>query len=286
MEQSINYSALSGMKRAYVTVFKRHKSLRIYGILSILLFALGLVGPFIARSLADTNKVLFMVPLNLGLAIFFVLCFWVTHLISRQQALMWREFAASNGWHVISTANTKLLVPPILAKKGHSASNGEALSGKLGNQPFTIFKYEYTTGSGKTAQTHTCTVVIYSATWQTIDLHMAKHEFLSDIDNPFDKYDRVNLEGDFNKHFDLWITKGYEQDIRQLFTPDAMAAFIDKYPNFSLEGHRGNLAIYVTDNVLSPTLLPSFFSNSLAIMKELAQNYPASTKLKTKSRRA
>ncbi len=54
----------------------------------------------------------------------------------------------------------------------------------------------------------------------------------------------ISLEGDFNKYFTLKITKNYQIEALEIFTPDVMAELIDKAKNFSLEIINNNVFIY------------------------------------------
>lgn len=46
---------------------------------------------------------------------------------------------------------------------------------------------------------------------------------------------RLSLEGDFNRHYELYCPSGYERDALYLFTPDVMARLIDEVHGFDVE---------------------------------------------------
>jgi hypothetical protein len=46
---------------------------------------------------------------------------------------------------------------------------------------------------------------------------------------------RLRLEGDFDRHFELYCPEGYEADALYLFTPDVMARLIDYVSEFDIE---------------------------------------------------
>ena len=46
---------------------------------------------------------------------------------------------------------------------------------------------------------------------------------------------RLSLEGDFNRHFDLFCPRGYERDALYILTPDVMARLIDGVRDFDVE---------------------------------------------------
>ncbi|GAA2178621.1 hypothetical protein GCM10009847_09480 [Leucobacter tardus] len=46
---------------------------------------------------------------------------------------------------------------------------------------------------------------------------------------------RLSLEGDFDRHFEMSVPRGYERDALYLFTPDVMAWLIDDVQSFDVE---------------------------------------------------
>ena len=46
---------------------------------------------------------------------------------------------------------------------------------------------------------------------------------------------RLSLEGDFDRHFELYCPRGYERDALYLFTPDVMAWLVDDVRGFDVE---------------------------------------------------
>ncbi|MBK0419714.1 hypothetical protein JD276_11780 [Leucobacter sp. CSA1] len=50
-----------------------------------------------------------------------------------------------------------------------------------------------------------------------------------------DRGQRMKLEGDFNRYFDVYCPRGYERDALYLLTPDVMAALIDGAREFDVE---------------------------------------------------
>ena len=61
----------------------------------------------------------------------------------------------------------------------------------------------------------------------------------------------IKLEGDFNQYFSLSITKGYEVEALEIFTPDVMQELIEKAKKFSMEVIGGHIFIY--DNAIVGT---------------------------------
>ncbi|MFU8947398.1 hypothetical protein ACLRGF_11790 [Mycetocola zhadangensis] len=60
----------------------------------------------------------------------------------------------------------------------------------------------------------------------------------------FPDYQRLSLEGDFDRYFELYCPKGYERDALYLFSPDIMARFIDRAALFDVEIVDNTLFLY------------------------------------------
>ncbi|MFF2277798.1 hypothetical protein [Agromyces sp. NPDC058126] len=65
--------------------------------------------------------------------------------------------------------------------------------------------------------------------------------FGSSLARPPKENQRLSLEGDFDRHFRLYVPKGYERDALYVFTPDLMALLIDE---------TGDLDVEVRDDLL------------------------------------
>ncbi len=72
---------------------------------------------------------------------------------------------------------------------------------------------------------------------------------------------RLELEGDFNDYFDLYVPNGYERDALYIFTPDVMAVFVDETCNFDAEIIDDKLFIYsrVPLNLIDQSILEKLF---------------------------
>ena len=72
---------------------------------------------------------------------------------------------------------------------------------------------------------------------------------------------RLELEGDFNNYFDLYVPNGYERDALYIFTPDVMAVFVDETCNFDAEIIDDKLFIYSRGpfNLIEQSVLETLF---------------------------
>ena len=99
--------------------------------------------------------------------------------------------------------------------------------------------YQYSTGSGKHRTTHY---------WRYIEVPLPRnmpHLVLDSTDNngifgtnlpvTLQRSQRIELEGDFNRHFTLYAPEGYGVDVRYILPPDTMALLVDNLSTFDLE---------------------------------------------------
>ncbi|MGO1266111.1 MAG: hypothetical protein ACTMIY_05710 [Microbacterium gubbeenense] len=99
--------------------------------------------------------------------------------------------------------------------------------------------YRYTTGSGKSQQTHTWgyIAVRLDAPLPNIVLDAEGNNSLfgSNLPVRLDKGQRLSLEGGFDTHFSLYCPTGYEADALYLFTPDIMQRFMNRAAQLDVE---------------------------------------------------
>jgi hypothetical protein len=112
-----------------------------------------------------------------------------------------------------------------------------------------IGNFKYVTGSGKNRSTHTFGFARIALTRHlpNMVLDARQNNFLgmSNLPDSFHSSQRLNLEGDFNEHFDLYVPKEYERDALYVFTPDVMQALIDHGKRYDIEVVDNELFIYV-----------------------------------------
>ncbi|MGO1838427.1 MAG: hypothetical protein ACTH0E_02805 [Candidatus Microbacterium stercoravium] len=99
--------------------------------------------------------------------------------------------------------------------------------------------YQYTTGSGKSQQTHTWgyIAVRLDAPLPNIVLDAEGNNSLfgSNLPVRLDKRQRLSFEGGFDTHFSLYCPTGYEADALYLFTPDIMQRFMNRAAQLDVE---------------------------------------------------
>lgn len=148
-----------------------------------------------------------------------------------------------------------------------------------GEQPrFVEFgNYQYTTGSGKNKTTHNWGYVAVKLDVPlpniVLDATSNNSLFGSNLPASFDKDQRLSLEGDFDRYFDLYCPEGYETDALYLFTPDIMARFIDHAAALDVEIVDDWLFLYGRRDfsTLDPATWAWLFSVVGALLDKFAQ---------------
>lgn len=139
------------------------------------------------------------------------------------------RFARDNDW-TYAPVSARLAFPGMIfeeraAQVAYDVVRGPGASGLvIGNQTFT-------TGEGKNRRSHRWgfASVRLGTTLPHIVLDARSNNALGATNLPvsLDPAQRLELEGDFSRHFTLYAPQGYERDALYLFTPDVMARFVD-----------------------------------------------------------
>lgn len=79
----------------------------------------------------------------------------------------------------------------------------------------------------------------------------------SSLPMSFSAAQRLSLEGDFDRYFELYCPTGYERDALYLFSPDVMARFVDNGALFDIEIVDNTLFLYTRAAVV--TVSPSMW---------------------------
>lgn len=147
------------------------------------------------------------------------------------------RFATTNGM-LYSTTVSAPRYPGAIFAVGGSRQVYERLW-RDESPPLHVGNYRYTTGSGKSKQTHQ---------WHFLGIRLPRrlpHMLLDAKSNNsifgsnlpvfFDRSQRLSLEGDFNEHFTLYCPREYETDALYIFTPDLMVLLIDEAAKHDVE---------------------------------------------------
>lgn len=188
--------------------------------------------------------------LTLGLRLFFpaALFFLIAapFMLRLRQQMYMQQFADQNGFDL----TPKLPIvsyPGAIFGKGYNCYFANLVRGDYQKLPFEFSNYYYTTGSGRSRQTHDYGVLRITLTRKLphIVLDNRSNNFLNISNLPTYKgRQKLQLEGDFNKYFDLYVPAGYERDALYFITPELMQQLIDYGAKFDIEIIDNYLYIY------------------------------------------
>lgn len=146
------------------------------------------------------------------------------------------KFAATNAMTYQTGHSPSAEHVAMIFDQGHSRVIKDELTT---NDGLRFGNYQYVTGAGKNRQTHDLTFIEVKLTRNlpnmVLDAKSNNFFGFSNLPNYLDKSQRLALEGDFNKHFDLYVPKQYEQDALYLLTPDVMAVLMDHGAKYDME---------------------------------------------------
>jgi len=200
--------------------------------------------------------------------------FWVRG--RRIRAYRLAAFAAANGMSYLPELADPQL-PGMIFGLGHARASRDLVRGTTPR--FVEFaNYQYTTGSGKEAETHHWGYVAIRLDVPLPNIvldSLANNGFLgSNLPASYGRHQRLSLEGDFDQYFALYCPEGYERDALYLFTPDVMARLIDNAASFDIEIVDDWLFLYAQKTevtTLDPAAWAQLFGTVGAVITKLQQ---------------
>lgn len=212
----VNYSPLTNYNQAFGLGVKSMIKNKHY----LLLLGLGLlvlVGTIVAKH-------------GIGWGIFIVAAEFIGFSVlemQKAQKAMWVDFAAVNGWPVVTSGLTGNYVPLSLSYQGHSKNCSPVVEATIDNTKWHIFEYNYTVGSGRNSHTYYFTVVQVKLAKKLPYIALDSKKNTSGLRNYPEGTQKVSLEGDFDKYFTLMSQVGANIDVLSIITPDVMQTLID-----------------------------------------------------------
>lgn len=156
--------------------------------------------------------------------------------IKRNIALL-SQFTIDNGF--------KFFYRPVYKSNGVIFAVGNSdhktdyfISGNLDGLPFALYWHRFTTGSGRYREQHNYGVIEISLPKEVPQIFIEEktnHFQGDDVLNIFKSHNLIQLEGDFNKHFNVYAAPNYQIEELTLLNPAFMAALGDRTDTFHVE---------------------------------------------------
>ena len=202
---------------------------------------------------------------------------WYGIRLNKQRLARINQFATANGLVFRQNLGPGGLRGMIF-DNGHSQKVTESLTFPDGIE---IANYTFVTGSGKNRHTHNFGFVRVALKRALPNMVLdARHNNflgLTNLPDVFHGSQRLRLEGDFNKYFDLYAPKQYERDALYVFTPDVMQVLIESGRKYDMEIVDNELFIY------QPTFID--LSSEERLREALSATAAISTELRDQTKR-
>ncbi len=187
---------------------------------------------------------------------------------SRSEDAFIKNFAEKNKYSYQAHAENLFETATTYLKIGHGQYIDNIISGTHGGFPLRIFTYHTTVGENKNAETIRFTVFELEFVGSTLNILIdaRKHPYPKSLLD----HQKLQLEGNFNDHFDLYISKGFHLETLQILTPDIMEILLDTSKHFSLEFIHNKLYIYADTELSNSVDMVYMYEFSHSILRKLA----------------
>jgi hypothetical protein len=189
-------------------------------------------------------------------------------------AKFYLQFAAANNY-IYTPKAPDMVGEGALFTVGRSKQCTNLVKGRFQNHPIVIFNYNYTLQQGRHAQTWYYTVFEIDYDRVLPKMFMRADRGLFDaMDNPMIKPDfnngrKLKLEGDFDKHFDLFVEEKFEIEALQVFTPDIMHKLMTDWRKLNLEFVSDKIYIYAAGRLSKKPDLQSMYDLAKYLIEKL-----------------
>lgn len=190
---------------------------------------------------------------------------------ARVEKLFMQQFAASKGLTYVGKGTVENLTGGLF-KMGHSHVTSHLIRGSFQDHQLSLFFYQYTIGSGKSAQRYQTTVLnIFHTHPLPPILLMVDTQHFGGL-NPnlsFEKPVKLKPEMDLDKQFDLYCREKFEIEALQIFNPEFISKMLADWKNYNLEFSGNNLVVFKSGKILNASELNNFFSLAQFLMTNM-----------------
>lgn len=164
-----------------------------------------------------------------------------------KQALRLSQFALANNFTYTPAHDTSGYTGLLFTESGPRSFFDTAVNGNYAGLPFEFSNVTFVTGSGKnerrTKYGVVCITLLRRVPHVLLDSRHNNSWGMSNFSS-LKRSQRLQLEGNFNQYFDLYVPHGYERDALYFLTPELMALLIDSGAKFDVELVDDKLFIY------------------------------------------
>lgn len=177
----------------------------------------------------------------------FILIVYIGALYQKTDTRFLKEFALVHNLSYEKTTDLESTYGRLF-KRGDSRHLSHVLSGTHDNHPLRLFRYSYSTGSGKHRQTHRFTVFEISFAKTLFPYILLQSRSMGKYSSSdvfgYVRDEKLPLENNFGDYFKLFATKGYEIEVFEIFTPKILEYLIHNAKDFSIEFAENKIYVY------------------------------------------
>lgn len=188
---------------------------------------------------------------------------------NRQNQAVLAKFAAMNDM-TYQTSDRNISLNGTIFEEGHDKKRKNIFNGVLNGLPFQAYAYYYTTGSGKNSRTHD-TMVFEITLSRVLPQFVIDSQLEAVVPIVFDKSQKIELEGDFHKYFDLYAPDTYGISALTVLAPDAMETLMEKAVLCDIEVIQNKLFFYFPAPPIKRTQYETMFSTVETVLNKLGK---------------
>jgi len=181
----------------------------------------------------------------------------------------YRQFALANGFTYARSGYVPGLTGSLF-RIGRPHKPEDIVSGDFAGHPIKLFNYSYTKGSGKHQITYHATVLQITHDHELPPLLLTLDwEYWGGLSPVFPDARKISTEGDFDKTFDLYVRQKYEIEALQVFTPDFMEIYRERWKQFSLDFDGDKIFIYSRNYIVDKKYLQEMYDLARHLINKL-----------------
>ena len=180
------------------------------------------------------------------------------------------DFATQNGFSYTSKLKT-IPTDGTLFDHGHTKKLLHVISGSYNDMPFRAYSYHYETGSGKSRTSHDAMIFEYTLP-RVLPQFVIDSQLENVIPINFEASQKIELEGDFHKYFDLYAPDAYGVTALTIMAPDAMEAVMHNAAMCDIEVVQNKLYFYWATPAHTKEQYEKIFSTVQAVTDEIGDS--------------
>jgi hypothetical protein len=207
---------------------------------TVTLFLFVFIASFLIAGLLSKN--IFFILASFG----FAAAFAHGMKLSYEQDVWFARFAQANNLQAINRTTPIDDLRGVVSNLGRDKYYQRGLADSAGK--WMIAEYRFTTGSGKSSRENIIEIVRMKLprALPNVVLDATANNFFgfSNLNNELAGHQKLQLEGDFNTYFTVYVPEGYERDALYFLTPELMQFLVQQGSTYDYEVVGNELLIY------------------------------------------